>query len=99
MLADYPYVRIFTLDFSKAFDTVRDSTLLDRPARPDIPDEAFNWIKNFLESHSHGTKYAGLVSTLISICAGVIQGSAIGPASYVVVASDLRPVFTMQSTL
>jgi Reverse transcriptase (RNA-dependent DNA polymerase) len=83
---------VFVLDFSKAFDTVRYSTLLDKLARLDIPDEAFNWIKNFLEVHSHCTKYAGLVSTLINISASVIQGSAIEPASYVVVASDLRPV-------
>ena len=92
LLAEQPYVRVFALDFSKAFDTVRHSTLLDKLARLDIPDEAFNWIKNFLEGHSHCTKYVGLVSTLINISASVIQGSAIGPASYVVVASDLRPV-------
>ena len=81
LLAEQPYVRVFALDFSKAFDTVRHSTLIDKLARLDIPDEAFNWIKNFLEGHSHCTKYAGLVSTLINISASFIKGSALGPVS------------------
>ena len=37
-------------------------------------------------------KYAGLVSTVAAIYASVIQGSALGPASYVVMAADLHPV-------
>jgi hypothetical protein len=36
--------------------------------------------------------FLAVLSTLENIFASVIQGSAIGPASYVVVASDLRPV-------
>ena len=38
------------------------------------------------------TKYAGDTSPLLNISASVIQGSAIGPASFSVTASDLRPV-------
>ena len=68
------------------------SALLDKLARLDLPDEAYNWMKSFLDGHSHCTRFAGTVSTLENIFASVIQGSAIGPASYVVVASDLRPV-------
>ena len=72
MLAEQPYVRVFALDFSKAFDTVRHSTLLDKLARLDLPDEAFNWIKNFLDGHSHCTKFAGSVSTLINTSASCL---------------------------
>ena len=36
---------------------------------------------------------AGIVSAVVSIYASVIQGSAIGPTSYIVTAADLHPVF------
>ena len=44
-------------------------------------------------SYPLGTKYAGIVSAVVSIYASVIQGSAIGPTSYIVTAADLHPVF------
>jgi hypothetical protein len=91
MLTQNQYVRVFALDFSKAFDTVSHSALLNKLPRLDLPDEAYNWMKSFLDGHSHCTRFAGSVSILMSIFASVIQGSAIGPASYVVVASDIRP--------
>ena len=48
---------------------------------------------DFLDNHAHCTKYDGLVSAVAAIQAGVIQGSALGPASYIVTAADLHPVF------
>jgi len=32
------------LDFSKAFDTVRHYTLLEKMAMLDIPDTVYNWV-------------------------------------------------------
>jgi len=92
MLSTNPFVQIYALDFSKAFDTVRHSTLLEKLAMMSLPDEVYNWMKSFFDGHSHCTKYGGTMSTLVEILTSVIQGSAIGPASYVVNASDLRPV-------
>ena len=46
---------------------------------------------DFLSSHSHCTKFDGRISELADIMASVIQGSAIGPASFIVAASDLQP--------
>ena len=92
MLQKYPYVHIFALDFSKAFDTVRHSTLLEKHAALKLQNEIYNWIKSFFDNHSHCTKFAGSTSALVNIMASVIQGSAIGPASYVVNTSDLRTI-------
>jgi len=39
--------------------------------------------------HSHCTRYGGESLALLEISAGIIQGSGIGPASYVVNSSDL----------
>jgi len=39
LLSYNSYVVVITLDFSKAFDTVRHSTLLDKMASMNIPDD------------------------------------------------------------
>lgn len=57
-----------------------------------IPDNIFNWIESFYSGHSHCTKFGSEVSGFLNILASIIQGSALGPASYVVTASDLRPI-------
>jgi len=44
---------------------------------------------DFLSGHSHCIKLDGRISKLADIM--VIQGSAIGPASFIVAASDLQP--------
>ena len=38
LLASNPYVIVRAIDFSKAFDTVRHQTLLDKMSQLDIPD-------------------------------------------------------------
>ena len=39
MLIDNPYVIVISLDFSRAFDTVRHANLLGKVAQFDMPDE------------------------------------------------------------
>jgi len=58
----------------------------------DIPDHIFNWLADFFREHSHQTHYSGSISQIKSISASIIQGSAIGPTSYVVNASDLHTI-------
>ena len=53
MLTEWPYVHVIALDFSKAFDTVRHISLLQKMARLYIPDEAYNWIRDFFDGHSY----------------------------------------------
>ena len=52
----------------------------------------YNWTVNFFENRAYCTKFAGVVSAIAVIHASVIQGSALGPASYIVTESDLHPV-------
>jgi len=52
----------------------------------------YNWIKDFFDEHYHCTRYAGQCSTVAEVKASVIQGSGLGPASYLVTAADLQPV-------
>jgi hypothetical protein len=92
MLVTNPYVIVVSLDFSKAFDTVRHSTLLEKMAQLDLRDNIYKWLVDFFSDHTHSTVYTGKRSKIKSITASIIQGSLIGPASYVVNAGDLKAV-------
>jgi len=88
LLSDHPYVIVISLDFSKAFDTVRHATLLQKFAQLDILDDVYNWLADYFTGHSHCTKYNCSTSSLCQISASIVQGSAKGPVSYVVNTSD-----------
>ena len=75
-----------------AFDSVRHSELLDKYSRLDIPDCVYNWLVDFFRDHSHCSQFGGKESEFVRTSASIIQGSAAGPASYVVTSSDLHPV-------
>jgi len=92
LLADNPYVVVIAVDFSKAFDSVRHATLLEKVAQLSIPDNVYNWLVDFFLDRSHCVRYNEDMSALLSITASIIQGSAIGPAAYVVNAADLTSV-------
>jgi len=92
LLSDHTYVVVIAVDFSKAFDTVRYFTLLQKLASLDIPDCVYNWLVDYFSGHSQCTAFHGQISPLLNIWASIIQGSAVGPVSYVVNASDLIPL-------
>ena len=92
MLEIEPYVCLYALDFSKAFDTVKHSALLQTISQFGLPDEIFNWLNSFLQDRVHSTKWAEIISSNVSFNAGVVQGSAVGPAAYVLCASALQPI-------
>jgi len=88
MLATNPYVVVIALDFSKASDTVRQTNLLRKITLLNIPDPVYNWLVDFFSDHMHCTRFSGLVSGFQRITASIIQGSAVGPVSFVINASD-----------
>ena len=58
----------------------------------DMPDHIFNSLVNYFEGRGHRTRLGDIISTLAAINASIVQGSVIGPPSYVIVASDLHPL-------
>jgi len=92
MLSSNQFVRVFSFDFTKAFDTVRHAAVMTKMAQLQIPDCVYNWIKAFFDEHYHCTRYAGQCSKVAEVKASVIQGSGLGPASYLVTAADLHPI-------
>ena len=50
LLQSNPFVIVISLDFSKAFDTVRHSTLLAKMAQLELPIPVYNWIVDFFSA-------------------------------------------------
>ena len=59
------------MDFSKAFDTVKQDTRLGKILLLDIPYEVYNGMREFFEEHSHCTQFDGITSTFIELYASV----------------------------
>ena len=91
-LRDNEFVRVISLDFSKAFDTVRHQTLMNKLSVLPVPDNVYNWIANFIDNRSHCTLMNREKSSEQQIQASVVQGSAIGPALFICNASDLHEI-------
>ena len=88
-LATNSYVIVISLDFSKAFDTVRHWTLMQKMAKLDVPDYLYNWLVDFFfNDRTHDKEYLGNKSDFVKITASIIQGSGVGPAAFVVKAAD-----------
>ena len=90
LLQEHPFVYVIALDFSKAFDTVRHNTLLNKMAQYPLPDFAYNSVADFLLGRKHLTKFEQALSSVLAINASIIQVSVIGPTAYVIDASDLK---------
>ena len=66
--------------------------MLDKIAQFDVPDKVYNWMVNFFSGHSHCIHHIGEESAVSEITASIVQGSSIGPASYVVNTADLKAI-------
>ena len=60
----HPHVILISLDFSKAFDSVRHSSLLNKMSSLPVPDYIYNWISSYLDSRSHCTLFQNSISPL-----------------------------------
>jgi hypothetical protein len=91
LLTTNAYVRLICLDFSKSFDTVRHSCVLAKLSTLPVDDYVYNWFVDYFKGHTHCTKFKGEFSSTASINASVFQGSVIGPSSFVINSTDLKP--------
>ena len=90
MLDNCSFVRVIALDFSKAFDTVRHSQLISKFQQLPIPDNISNCVSDFLTERNHCTHFQGEISSPKYINSSIVQGSALGPAAFTIVSSDLK---------
>ena len=77
------------LGFSKAFDLIDHTILLQKLSNTNFPQILINWIRSFLATRQQRIRLNGCISSRQTVNRGVPQGTVFGPILFVVMINDL----------
>ena len=80
-------------DFSKAFDKINHSIMLNKLKRVGVDGMLLKWIDSYLYNRKFSVFINGVSSNTIPITSGVPQGSHLGPLFFVIYLNDIANCF------
>lgn len=84
-------VRTLFVDFSKAFDRVDHTLLLNKLLAYGTPNALVKWLFSFLKDREQRVKIGQSLSHWCKLAAGFPQGTWMGPLAFVAIIDDLQP--------
>ena len=84
-------VRALFVDFSKAFDRVDHTLLLNKLLVHDVPCTLIRWLFSFLKDREQRVKIGQVCSKWCTLTAGFPQGTWLGPLAFITIIDDLQP--------
>ena len=92
-------IDLILLDFSKAFDTVPHTRLLNKLDHYGIRDRTHLWIKNFLTNRTQEVLVEGCKSSQVHVSSGVPQGTVLGPLLFLLYRNDMPSCISPDTSL
>ena len=83
-------VRLFTMDFSKAFDSINHKLLFDQLKCLLLNPYIINWYLSFLENRKQRVVYTKFVGEWKNVNRGIVQGSVSGLYLFSIFINDLE---------
>ena len=99
LLTSKKFIRLIALDFSKAFNALNNYTLITNMASLQLDDSIHNSLISFFLNRTHSTKFLNKTSSALSINSSVVQGSVLGPSSFIINPSSLKPVHLLNKMI
>ena len=96
---DMDFVRIFSFDFSKAFDSVSHQILCNKLKTLNINPFVTNWIISFLTDRKQRVIVDDIHTKMVSINRGVPQGTVLGPVLFSIMVNDITAVYPDRNLL
>ena len=93
------FVRVFSFDFSKAFDSVPHAIVCNKLMSLNMNPYVINWIVSFLSNRKQRVVVDSFVIEFVSINRGVPQGTVLGPILFSIMGNDIRPVYPERNLL
>ena len=89
---DADFVKVYSFDFSKAFDLVSHQIVCNKLKPYDINPYVINWITNFLIDRKQRVVVDGVTTKFTAIDKGVPQGTVLGPVLFSIIVNNINAV-------